>query len=72
MFCPCLGLLCQTNSVSVLSQALENDDAAPFSESDASSGSECESMSISDSNSKKDYPLLRIGEKKERQVGNIS
>lgn len=57
--------------MSVLSQALENDDAAPFSESDASSGSECESMSVSDSNSKKEYTLLRKGEKKERQDGHI-
>lgn len=68
----CLGLMCWTNFVSVLSQALENGDAAAFSESDASSGSECERMSISDSNVEKEHPLLRKGEKKERPDGYMS
>lgn len=56
-----------------LSQALENDDTALFSESEALTESECDGTSdgaLSDSNSSKDYPLQNEGEKKEDHCVN--
>lgn len=52
------------NVVLLFSQALENEDAAPFSESEALAESECDVMSdstLSDGTSRKDMSLRKKG-----------